>query len=113
MPNRMRIFLGLIVIVDEASVELSVDDILDLYYLQKTSKNHNQYSVYPRKKRHVVGEMKNVDRYWQNQYFFMLVNEKSLGVLANAFYPLWGLLRKSQTKSIKIKILHMLLKCRN
>ncbi|GMN69678.1 hypothetical protein TIFTF001_038725 [Ficus carica] len=33
--------------------------------------------------------MKNADRYWQDRYFFMHVNEKSMGGLANAFYPLW------------------------
>ncbi|GMN64911.1 hypothetical protein TIFTF001_033985 [Ficus carica] len=32
MPNGMRVFLGLIVLVDEAGVELSVDDILAIYY---------------------------------------------------------------------------------
>ncbi|GMN69171.1 hypothetical protein TIFTF001_038228 [Ficus carica] len=33
----------------------------------------------PETKWQVVGEMRNVDRYWQDRYFFMLVNEKSLG----------------------------------
>ncbi|GMN66535.1 hypothetical protein TIFTF001_035598 [Ficus carica] len=42
--------------------------------------------------------MKNTDRYWQDRYFFMLVNNKSIGGLANAFYPLWGLLRKKLGK---------------
>ncbi|GMN51350.1 hypothetical protein TIFTF001_020501 [Ficus carica] len=98
MPNGMRVFLGLIVIADEASVELSVDDILALYYPQKNSKDRGQNLMYPRKKRQVVGEMKNTDRYWQDWYFFMLVNEKSLNALANAFYPLWGLLRKELRK---------------
>ncbi|GMN20690.1 hypothetical protein TIFTF001_039954 [Ficus carica] len=32
MPNGMRVFLGLIVLADEAGVELSVDDILAIYY---------------------------------------------------------------------------------
>ncbi|GMN44748.1 hypothetical protein TIFTF001_013946 [Ficus carica] len=32
MQNRMRVFMGLIVIEDEAGVELSVDDFLTLYY---------------------------------------------------------------------------------
>ncbi|GMN67952.1 hypothetical protein TIFTF001_037008 [Ficus carica] len=35
--------------------------------------------MYPRQKRQVIGEMKNTDRYWQDQYFFMLVNEKLMG----------------------------------
>ncbi|GMN47318.1 hypothetical protein TIFTF001_016502 [Ficus carica] len=68
-PNEF--FLGLIVIADEAGVELSVDDILALYYLQENSKDHGRYSMYPRRKRQVV---------------------------ANAFYPLWGLLRKESKK---------------
>ncbi|GMN58511.1 hypothetical protein TIFTF001_027600 [Ficus carica] len=42
--------------------------------------------------------MKNADRYWQDRYFLMLVNDKSMGGLANAFYPLWGLLRKELRK---------------
>ena len=33
MPNGMRVFLGLIVIADEAGIELSVDNFLALYYL--------------------------------------------------------------------------------
>ncbi|GMN48611.1 hypothetical protein TIFTF001_017775 [Ficus carica] len=49
--------------------------------------------MYPRRKKQVVGEMKNADRYWQDHYFFMHVNEKSMRGLANAFYPLWGSLR--------------------
>ena len=31
MPNEMRVFLGLIVIADEAGIVLSVDDFLVLY----------------------------------------------------------------------------------
>ncbi|GMN48554.1 hypothetical protein TIFTF001_017719 [Ficus carica] len=100
MPIGMRVFLGLIVIAEEAGVELSVDDILALYYPQENSKNRGRYSMYPRRKKQVVGEMKNADRYWQNRYFFMLVNEKSLGALANAFYPLWGHLSKELKKPL-------------
>lgn len=37
----------------------------------------------------------NANRYWQYQYFFILVNEKSLGALVSAFYPFWGPLFKS------------------
>ncbi|GMN19507.1 hypothetical protein TIFTF001_042887 [Ficus carica] len=54
--------------------------------------------MYPRRKKQVVGEMKNADRYWQDRYFFMHVNNKSMGDLANAFYPLWGTLRKELKK---------------
>ncbi|GMN59034.1 hypothetical protein TIFTF001_028124 [Ficus carica] len=54
--------------------------------------------MYPRRKKQVVGEMKNADRYWQDRYFFMHVNTKSMGDLANAFYPLWGSLRKELKK---------------
>ena len=32
MPNEMRVFLGLIVIANEAEIELSVDNFLALYY---------------------------------------------------------------------------------
>ncbi|GMN66446.1 hypothetical protein TIFTF001_035532 [Ficus carica] len=98
MPNGMRVFLGLIVLADEAGVELLVDDILAIYYPQENSKDHGRYSMYPRRKKQVVGEMKNADRYWQDHYFFMHVNEKSMGVLANAFYPLWGTLRNKELK---------------
>ncbi|GMN74977.1 hypothetical protein TIFTF001_052494 [Ficus carica] len=42
--------------------------------------------------------MRNADRYWQDQYFFMLVNEKLLGALVNAFFPLWSPFRKELTK---------------
>ena len=49
----------------------------------------------------MVGEMKNADRYWQDHYFFMHVNEKSVGGLANAFYSLWGILHKFQTKNVE------------
>ncbi|GMN47463.1 hypothetical protein TIFTF001_016629 [Ficus carica] len=94
MPNGMKVFLGLIVLSEEANIELSVDDVLAIYYLQENSKDHGRYSMYPRRKKQVVGEMKNADRYWQDRYFFMHVNKKSMGDLANAFYPLWGTLRK-------------------
>ncbi|GMN47593.1 hypothetical protein TIFTF001_016757 [Ficus carica] len=66
MPNGMGVFLGMIVITEEAGVELSVDDILALYYPQENSKDR--------------------------------MNEKSLGALANAFYPLWGHLSKELKK---------------
>ncbi|GMN23839.1 hypothetical protein TIFTF001_040502 [Ficus carica] len=46
---------------DKVGVELSVDDILALYYPQKNLKDHGQYSMYPRRKKQVVGEMKNAD----------------------------------------------------
>ncbi|GMN66709.1 hypothetical protein TIFTF001_035770 [Ficus carica] len=95
MPNRMRVFLGLIVL---AGVELLVDDILAIYYPQENSKDHGRYSMYPRRKKQVVGKMKNADRYWQDHYFFMHVNEKSMGDLANAFYPLWSSLRNELKK---------------
>ncbi|GMN26892.1 hypothetical protein TIFTF001_040943 [Ficus carica] len=75
---------------DEAGIELSVDDIFAIYYPQENSKDHGRYSMYPRRKRQVVGEMKNADRYWQDHYFFMHMNEKSMGGLANAFYPSQG-----------------------
>ena len=101
MPNGMRVFLGLIVLAEEAGVELTVDDVLAIYYPQENSKDHGRYSMYPRRKKQVVGEMKNADRYWQDRYFFMHVNEKSMGDLANAFYPLWGILRKCRTKSVE------------
>ncbi|GMN64825.1 hypothetical protein TIFTF001_033886 [Ficus carica] len=98
MPNGMRVFLGLIVLAEEAGVELSVDDVLAIYYPQENFKDHGRYSMYPRRKKQVVGEMKNADRYWQDRYFFMHVNKKSMGNLANAFYPLWGTLRKELKK---------------
>ncbi|GMN29670.1 hypothetical protein TIFTF001_044374 [Ficus carica] len=98
MPNGMRVFLGLIVLAEEAGVELTVDDVLEIYYPQENFKDHGRYSMYPRRKKQVVGEMKNADRYWQDRYFFMHVNEKSMGDLANAFYPLWGTLRKELKK---------------
>ncbi|GMN58221.1 hypothetical protein TIFTF001_027322 [Ficus carica] len=98
MPNGMRVFLGLIVLAEEAGVELSVDNVLAIYYPQENFKDHGRYSMYPRRKKQVVGEMKDADRYWQDRYFFMHVNEKSMGNLANAFYPLWGTLRKELKK---------------
>ncbi|GMN63812.1 hypothetical protein TIFTF001_032885 [Ficus carica] len=98
MPNGMRVFLGLIVLSEEADIELSVDDELAIYYPQENLKYHGRYSMYPRKKKQVVGEMKNADRYWQDCYFFMHVNKKSMGDLANYFYPLWGTLRKELKK---------------
>ncbi|GMN70506.1 hypothetical protein TIFTF001_039549 [Ficus carica] len=98
MLNGMRVFLGLIVLAGEAGIELSVDDILAIYYPQENSKDKGRYSMYPRRKKQVVGEMKNADRYWQDHYFFMHVNEKSMGGLANAFYPLWGTLRNELKK---------------
>ncbi|GMN65303.1 hypothetical protein TIFTF001_034360 [Ficus carica] len=98
MPNGMRVFLGLIVLSEEANIDLSVDDVLAIYYPQENSKDHGRYSMYPRRKKQVVGEMKNADRYWQDRYFFMHVNNKSMGVLADAFYPLWGTLRKELKK---------------
>ncbi|GMN28788.1 hypothetical protein TIFTF001_041224 [Ficus carica] len=61
MPNGMRVFLGLIVLAEEAGVELSVDDILAIYYPQENSKDHGRYIMYPRRKKQVVGEMKNAD----------------------------------------------------
>ncbi|GMN62728.1 hypothetical protein TIFTF001_031812 [Ficus carica] len=56
MPNGMRVFLGLIVLADEAGVELSVDDILAIYYPQENSKDHGRYSMYPKRKKQVVGK---------------------------------------------------------
>ncbi|GMN34981.1 hypothetical protein TIFTF001_042147 [Ficus carica] len=98
MPNGMRVFLGLIVLSEEANIELSVDDVLAIYYPQENSKDRGRYSMYPRRKKQVVGEMKNADRYWQDRYFFIHINNKSMGDLANAFYPLWGTLRKKLKK---------------
>ena len=40
MSNGMRVLLSLIILVDEAGVELSVDDILAIYYPQENSKDH-------------------------------------------------------------------------
>ncbi|GMN49255.1 hypothetical protein TIFTF001_018410 [Ficus carica] len=98
MPNGMRVLLGLIVLSEEANIELTVDDVIAMYYPQENSKDHGRYSMYPRRKKQVVGEMKNADRYWQDHYFFMHVNKKSMGVLADAFNPLWGTLRKELKK---------------
>ncbi|GMN46098.1 hypothetical protein TIFTF001_015278 [Ficus carica] len=56
--------------------------------------------MYPRQKKQVVGEMMNANRYWQDRYFFMLVNEKSLGALVIAFYPPWGPLLKELRKPL-------------
>ncbi|GMN23754.1 hypothetical protein TIFTF001_043717 [Ficus carica] len=98
MPNGMRVFLGLIVLSEEASIELTVDDVLAIYYPQENSKDHGRYSMYPRRKKQVVGEMKNADRYWQDRYFFMHVNKKSMGVLADAFNPFWGLFVSKELK---------------
>ncbi|GMN30389.1 hypothetical protein TIFTF001_046425 [Ficus carica] len=98
MPNGMRVFLGLIVLSEEANIDLQVDDVLAIYYPQENSKDHGRYSMYPRRKKQVVGEMKNADRYWQDRYFFMHVNKKSMGVLADAFNPFWGTLRKELKK---------------
>ncbi|GMN66222.1 hypothetical protein TIFTF001_035287 [Ficus carica] len=77
----------------EAGVELLVDDVLAIYYPQENFKDHGRYSMYPRRKKQVVA-----DRYWQDRYFFMHMNKKSMGDLANAFYPLWGTLRKELKK---------------
>ncbi|GMN70143.1 hypothetical protein TIFTF001_039187 [Ficus carica] len=91
-------FFGINCIIGRMGVELSVDDVLAIYYPQENSKDHGRYSMYPKRKKQVVGEMKNVDRYWQDRYFFIHVNKKSMGDLANAFYPLWGTLRKELKK---------------
>ncbi|GMN64099.1 hypothetical protein TIFTF001_033183 [Ficus carica] len=56
--------------------------------------------MYVRRKKQVVGEMMNAHRYWQDQYFYMLVNEKSLGALANALYTLWGPFYKELRKPL-------------
>ncbi|GMN69688.1 hypothetical protein TIFTF001_038732 [Ficus carica] len=74
MPNGMRVFLGLIVLSEEASIELTVDDVLAIYYPQENSKDHGRYSMYPRRKK------------------------QSIGVLADAFNPFWGTLRKELKK---------------
>ncbi|GMN27208.1 hypothetical protein TIFTF001_001539 [Ficus carica] len=63
MPNGMRVFLGLIVLSEEANIDLTVDDVLAIYYPQENAKDHGRYSMYPRRKKQVVGEMKNADRY--------------------------------------------------
>lgn len=63
MLNGMGVYLGLIVIVEETGVELLVYDILALYYPQENSKDHGRYSIYPRRKKQVVGKMKNADIY--------------------------------------------------
>lgn len=104
MLNGIRVFLGLEVIADKASIELTVDDFLALCYLQENMKDYGHYSMYSTQKQQVAREMRNTDKYWQDQYFFMLVNEKSLGALVNMFFPLWGPFRKFQTKRIKRKI---------
>ncbi|GMN28887.1 hypothetical protein TIFTF001_038645 [Ficus carica] len=57
----------LLIQTEEAGVELSVDDILAIYYPQENSKDHSRYTMYPRRKKQVVGEMKNADRYWQDR----------------------------------------------
>ncbi|GMN66477.1 hypothetical protein TIFTF001_035568 [Ficus carica] len=98
MPNGMRVFLGLIVLSEKANIDLQVDDVLAIYYPQENSKDHGRYSMYPRRKKQVVGEMKNADRYWQDRYFFMHINKKSMGVLADAFNPFWGTLHKELKK---------------
>ncbi|GMN63885.1 hypothetical protein TIFTF001_032955 [Ficus carica] len=76
MSNEMRVFLGLIVVVNEAGVELTVNDFLALYY-----------------------------SYSQDWYFFMLVNEKSLGALADVFFPLWGPFR-SINETLQNSVVH-------
>ncbi|GMN71752.1 hypothetical protein TIFTF001_054148, partial [Ficus carica] len=40
MPNGMKVFMGLIVLAEEAGVELTVDDVLAIYYPQENFKNH-------------------------------------------------------------------------
>ncbi|GMN69988.1 hypothetical protein TIFTF001_039031 [Ficus carica] len=45
MPNGMSAFLGLIVLADEESIELTIDDILAIYYPQENSKDHGRYSI--------------------------------------------------------------------
>ncbi|GMN51473.1 hypothetical protein TIFTF001_020624 [Ficus carica] len=52
---------------DEVGIELSVNDFLALYYPQENSKDRGRYSMYSRRKRQVVGEMKNADRYWHDR----------------------------------------------
>ncbi|GMN54014.1 hypothetical protein TIFTF001_023144 [Ficus carica] len=86
-------FLGIDCAVGKSEHRSIIDDVLAIYYPQENSKDHGRYSMYPRRKKQVVGEMKNADRYWQDRYFFMHVNNKSMGDLADAFYPLWGTLR--------------------
>ncbi|GMN22944.1 hypothetical protein TIFTF001_043604 [Ficus carica] len=105
MPNGMGVFLGLIVLSEEANIDLSVDDVLAINYSQENSKDHGRYSMYPRRKKQVVGKMKNADRYWQDRYFFMHVNNKSMGVLADAFNLLWGTLRIKELKKPPSKAL--------
>ncbi|GMN60222.1 hypothetical protein TIFTF001_029325 [Ficus carica] len=41
---------------DEAGVELSVDDILTIYYPQENLKDHGRYSMYPRRKKQVLNK---------------------------------------------------------
>lgn len=96
-------FLGLIVIAKETGVEPTVDDFLNLYYLKENNRNFGRFSMYPRRKKQVVEEMTNVDSYWQDRYFFMLVNAKSIGPLFSKYlyYPLWGKPRKCRMWSVE------------
>ena len=41
-------FLGFIMVTDEAGIELTVDDFLALYYPRENMKDYGRYSMYPR-----------------------------------------------------------------
>ena len=107
MSNSIKVFLGLIVVANEAGVELAIEDFLALYYPKENENDFGRYLMYPRYKKHIVGGMVNADRYWQDRYFFMLVIKKSMGALANALYPLWsGPLCKSCIYNIESNVEH-------
>ncbi|GMN48559.1 hypothetical protein TIFTF001_017722 [Ficus carica] len=96
----MCVFLGLIVIAKGTGVEPTVDDFLNLYYSKENNRNFSRFLMYRRRKKQVIEEMTNVDRNWQDWYFFMLVNAKSIGPLFSKYlyYPLWSKLCRDLKK---------------
>lgn len=50
-------------VADEACIELTVEDFLALYYPRENNHDFDQYLMYPRRKKQVVREMKNFNRY--------------------------------------------------
>ncbi|XP_024010378.1 uncharacterized protein At3g60930, chloroplastic-like [Eutrema salsugineum] len=78
MPRGLRHMIGILVRSLECCLDIELNHLLNLLEIRKAPKG-NRFYISNKPKRRIIGGFPNKDQFWTERFFYVLVNEASVG----------------------------------
>ncbi|XP_024004959.1 uncharacterized protein At3g60930, chloroplastic-like [Eutrema salsugineum] len=92
MPRGLRHMIGILVRSFECGLDIELNHLLNLLEIRKTPKG-NRFCISNKAKRQIIGGFPSKDQFWTERFFYILVNEASVGEnYVQRTKTTWGLL---------------------